>query len=424
MSGAEVQGIFVWHEWMGRDPSAVGAFYGRVFGWKAQAWEHDPSYTVWAASRGPAGGAARLAADAQSSGVPSGWLAYVAVTDVEGTAAAAERLGGRVVKSVAALPDGGRYAVVADPQSAVIGIFTPPGSGAGAGTGGGGRTGASVGGDATAGAGPGASEFVWHELGTTGDPAAAFRFYQELFGWERLGDHDLGAMGTYLIFGRRGRQLGGLYSRPPGTVGAPPPRWLAYVEVPNATQAAQAAVAAGGRVTNGPHQVPDGSWIAQLTDSEGAAIAVHQAHIATAAAPRSVPSRPAAVKKPAAATKPAAAAQPVAVAKKPAGASRKRRAAKKAATKRGAGRARTAPRAAARRSAAKPAARRKAAKGPARRAAASTGARRKAAKRPTRRAAARASGKRVSAARTGRKAAARRPARKTVRRKSTARRKR
>ena len=32
-------------------------------------------------------------------------------------------------------------------------------------------------------------EFAWHELFTT-DHEAAFRFYEELFGWERLGVHD------------------------------------------------------------------------------------------------------------------------------------------------------------------------------------------------------------------------------------------
>jgi uncharacterized protein len=386
MSGAEVQGIFVWHEWMGRDPSAVASFYGRVLGWTAQAWERDPSYTVWTTSRGVAGGAARLTPDAASRGMSSGWLAYVAVADVEAAAATAERLGGRVVKSVAALPDGGRYAVVADPHSALIGIFAPPSTGGGAGD----------------------SDFVWHELATVDHPAA-FRFYQELFGWERLGDHDLGAMGNYLIFGRHGRQLGGLYNRPSGSAGTP--HWLAYVTVPNVAQAAQSAVAAGGRVASAPHQVPGGSWVAHLVDPEGAAIAVHQARAAaaapqptvsgeraprpaakpkpTAAAPKpapkpaptpepqarkpsppKAPARKAAAKKPSAAVRKSASgrAAPVKKRKKRASASRKRGPAKKAGAKRASGRAKTAKKAAARRSAARAGARRKTAGRSARRA--------------------------------------------------------
>ena len=405
MSGAEVQGTFVWHEWMGRDPSAVASFYERVLGWRAQAPERDPSYTVWTTSRGAAAGAARLATDVQSSAVPPGWIAYVAVPDVEATTALAERLGGRILKGVTALPDGGRYAVVADPHSAVIGIYTPSPSGAEA----------------------RGSDFVWHELATV-DHSTAFRFYQELFGWERLGDHDLGALGTYLIFGRQDRQLGGLFSRRPGSVGAP--HWVSYVEVPNAAHAAQAAVAAGGHVASAPHQVPGGSWVAHLTDPEGAAIAVHQARAAAGAA-QSAPSAergssPAqkpkpAVRAPKPAPKPKSTAAPTseaasrspsarkvpaarkaavkssaagrqaasgrsAPAKKRASATPKRRPAKKTRAKRAAGRAKTAKKSTAGRSAARVAARRKTAK-PAARRTAVRAARKAAARRPVKRAA-------------------------------------
>ncbi|MGB6450666.1 MAG: VOC family protein, partial [Steroidobacteraceae bacterium] len=272
MSSADVHGNFLWHELATTDPGAAGAFYARVLGWKAQAWDKDPSYTLLSTARGPAGGMMRLPAEAQANGTGASWLAYVAVPDVNAAVATAQRLGGRVVKPLTSLPDGGKYAVLADPQSGVIGICAPPSTGTGG----------------------GADEFVWHELATA-DHSAAFRFYRELFGWEQLGVHDMGAMGQYLLFGRHGRQLGGMFSRP--TTG---PHWRVYVRVSNAAKAAEAAAAAGGRIVNGPHQVPGGSWVAELTDPQGAAIAVNQAVTAaasaatpaTAAAPK--PAKPAA----------------------------------------------------------------------------------------------------------------------------------
>jgi uncharacterized protein len=282
MSSADVHGNFLWHELATTDPGAAGAFYSRVLGWKTQAWDKDPSYTVLSTARGPAGGMMRLPAEAQANGAAPGWLAYVAVPDVNAAVATAQRLGGRVVKPASSLPDGARYAVLADPQSGVFGICAPPSTSTG-----------------------GGDEFVWHELATA-DHSAAFRFYGELFGWEQLGVHDMGAMGPYLLFGRHGRQLGGMFSRP--STGS---HWRLYVRVSNAAKAAEAAAAAGGRVVNGPHQVPGGSWVAELTDPQGAAIAVNQP--VTAAASAATPAAAAAPKpaKPAApAASPAAAAKP------------------------------------------------------------------------------------------------------------------
>lgn len=381
MSGTEIRGTFVWHQLTSADPGMAEAFYGRVFGWKARAWERDPAHTVWMGPRGAVAGLTRPTAEAQPAS-PPGWLPYVAVADVDAAAAAAERLGGRVLMPAATLPDGGRYAVLADPQSAAIGVFAPPESSARA---------------------P-ASAFSWHELATA-DGSAAFRFYQELFGWERLADHDLGTMGSYLIFGRGDRQFGGMFNRSAQASGAP--RWLLYVEVPSAGEAAQAAAVAGGRITSGPHQVPGGSWVAQLTDSEGAAIAVHQARAAAASRPPpavGAPSAPAAKARPAApVSKPAS--RPSAARRVPARKSaRRRKTASKTAARRPAG--------AQRRGAAVRKRSKTARKSAARRAAVARGAPRKSTRksRPVKRTPKRAAGRPTA------RAAVRRPAKRGARR--------
>jgi uncharacterized protein len=243
---ADVHGKFVWHELMNTDPQAVASFYNRVLGWKSQAWDKDPTYTVWMGGKGPAGGAMRNT----DSSAPR-WLAYTGVAEINAAVATAQRLGGRVVKGVSDIPGGGQYAVLADPQGAHFGVFTP---------------------SANAPSGSNMAEaFSWHELGTT-DHVAALRFYRELFGWEQLEAHDMGPMGLYVLFGQDGKQLGGMFNRPASTPGEP--SWLAYVSVADASKAADAAKASGGRILNGPHEVPGGSWIVQMLDPLGAMIAV------------------------------------------------------------------------------------------------------------------------------------------------------
>ncbi len=271
MADGTVRGRFVWHELMTTDTAAAAAFYTNVVGWKTQPFEQDPSYTIWMAPGGPAGGLMTLPADARAMGAPPSWLIYVGTPDVGETVADAQRLGARVLKDATEIPSVGRFAVLADPQGAVFAAFTP----APAPMGGGGA--------------PKTGEFSWHELATT-DHEAAFRFYQQLFGWEVTGRHDMGAMGTYQLFGLEGTSFGGMYSRtrePPA-----PPQWLSYASVGDAGEAARLATAAGGKVLMGPTEVPGGSLITQCFDPQGALFAVMSAKEA-APVVKPAPKRPA-----------------------------------------------------------------------------------------------------------------------------------
>ncbi len=289
MTSSNIHGQFLWHELETIDPAAAAVFYRQVFGWRSEAWRKDSSYTVWLSSRGPAGGMMRMPAEERAQDGASRWLSYVAVADLDATLSSVERLAGRIVTPATPLPDGGRYAVLADPQSALLGILAPP--------------------ERWSGEQPVAEAFVWHELASP-DHVAAFRFYRELFGWEQLGVHDMGSMGPYLIFGHNGRPLGGMFDRP-ASMAAPRLGWLPYVRVSSADAVAKSVDAAGGHVVDGPHQVPGGSWVVQLTDPAGAALAANQeapqaAEAAAArkpasrgaASPRKASPRKAAVRKP------------------------------------------------------------------------------------------------------------------------------
>ena len=308
MAEAFPRGRFIWHELMTTDTAGAVAFYADVVGWRTRAWENDPSYTLWTMDGIPVGGLMSLPAELRAQGVPPHWLAYVAVPDADATARQATALGGKVVAGPQSAPKVGRWAVVKDPQGAVLAVLQPEGEP-------GGHDGE-----------PKRGEFSWHELATT-DLLGAWQFYQGLFGWKHIESMDMGPAGTYFMYGRTDRALGGIYNKPPEMPF--PPHWLCYAKVPNADRAAETVKRRGGQVLNGPMDVPGGDRIAQGLDPQGAAFAVHAA--AAAAAPPAPAPRPAAPK-PAAAPRP----RPAAPAAKPAAQTRpvEKKAAKKRVTKR------------------------------------------------------------------------------------------
>ncbi|HSY07206.1 MAG TPA: VOC family protein [Steroidobacteraceae bacterium] len=284
MSNADFRGRFVWHELLTTDTRAAAAFYPKVTAWKTQAWDKDPSYTLWVGSKGPFGGVRTLPDAARASG--PAWLAYVGTPDVDATVQSAQGLGARVLMGATDIPETGRFAVLADPQGAAFALYSPGPS-------------------SQDGGGSMPQEFSWHELMTT-DVAAALRFYTELFGWQEVGKHDMGPMGVYHLVGIHGVQSIGMFKIPPDR--PMPTAWMCYAHVADVDKAANGAKAAGGKIMNGPMQVPGGTWIAHLSDPQGAAFAVHADKRVAAATPAAQPAKVAPPKS--AATPPAAKSQP------------------------------------------------------------------------------------------------------------------
>jgi uncharacterized protein len=249
------KGRFVWYEHLTKDPKAAIDFYTDVIGWKTQPFtEAGGEYIMWVGSQGPLGGVMKIPDEAAKMGTPPNWMAHVMVENVDATAALAKKLRGKVYKEPADIPTVGRFAVIADPQGAVLSIFAPQG-------------GTMEPHDPTK-----AGEFCWNEL-MTSDNNAAFDFYQQLFGWKVVQDMDMGPMGTYRVFGLGDKQFGGMMNIPKG---APmPPMWMYYTEVANLEAAVERAKKRGAKLMNGPMDVPGGR-IAQLMDPQGAAFALHQ----------------------------------------------------------------------------------------------------------------------------------------------------
>jgi uncharacterized protein len=255
MHESDVRGRFLWYDLMTTDPKGGQEFYGKVAGWGLQPFP-DPTmpYTMFTRSGVPIGGCMQLPEEAVKMGAPPHWIAYIGTPDVDKTVAQALSMGARTYVAPKDIPQVGRFAVLADPQGATIAFFSssneqPPDHA------------------------PELGDISWHEL-VADDAAAAAEFYGALAGWEKAGEHDMGPMGVYRMFGRQGHQLGGMFNKPADMPA--PPHWLLYIRVADINKGVEDVKTNGGQVLHGPAEVPGGDWIAQCMDPQGAAFALHQ----------------------------------------------------------------------------------------------------------------------------------------------------
>jgi predicted enzyme related to lactoylglutathione lyase len=117
-------GAFSWSELIAPDIEAAKAFYGDLFNWEFEtsSIEGIEYSTVKAGGQG-IGIMATNAQQVQGS-PPTQWGVYVTVENVEQTAALAKELGGTVLVSPKDIPSVGRFAVIQDPQGAVLSVIT------------------------------------------------------------------------------------------------------------------------------------------------------------------------------------------------------------------------------------------------------------------------------------------------------------
>jgi predicted enzyme related to lactoylglutathione lyase len=251
------RGRFVWYDLMTTDPDAAIAFYRKAFAWGITPFPQDPTYRMWTVGKNPMGGVMRLSEEARRTGTPPNWLPYISVPNVDAAVRQAAGLGAKAHVQPRDIPDMGRFAVLADPQGAAFAVYQFP-------------TGAQA--PDAAPAAPKTGEFAWHELATT-DWRAAWEFYRALFAWQKTEAMDMGPAGTYHMFGYGGPSVGGIYNKPPEMPA--PAHWLCYVSVAKADDAAASVTKLGGKIVNGPMEVPGGGRIAMCLDPQGAAFAVY-----------------------------------------------------------------------------------------------------------------------------------------------------
>ncbi|MEZ5316365.1 MAG: VOC family protein [Vicinamibacterales bacterium] len=245
----------IWYELMTTDSQAALAFYSALFGWTGKPTPGvSGPYTILSAGDVGLGGMMDLPKAALAGGAKPGWLMYLGVSDIDDYTARVKAAGGQVLMTPTEIPTVGRFSVVTDPQGAAFIMMTPVS-----------REPMPVVPDRTPG------HVGWREL-VTKDGTAAFEFYRTMFGWEKTGEYDMGAMGTYHLFttgGAKGASEGGMMSMAPGMPG---PAWTYYVNVDALDAAVARAREAGGTIVNEAIQVPTGEWIAHLVDPQGAMV--------------------------------------------------------------------------------------------------------------------------------------------------------
>jgi len=245
-----LKGKFVWYELTTPDVAAAERFYGSVLGWKARDAQVPGMYYSLNSANG-ADIAGMMAPMMENT--PSLWLGYVAVEDIDAAAAKSAGSGAQTIVPVSPIPGVGRFTLQTDPQGAPFAMieyaeeFPKP----------------SVPDHGIHGHG------WWRELHTSDQPAA-YGFYAEQFGWGKGDAMDMGPMGVYqLLTMGDGIPRGAMFNDRDR-----PPFWLFYFWVDDIDVAHDAVLSGGGKVVNGPMEVPGGAWVFEGRDPQGVTFAL------------------------------------------------------------------------------------------------------------------------------------------------------
>ena len=123
MSDSMRPGAIVWTDLTVPDATTIRDFYAAVTGWRPEPvsmGEYADFNMMAPGNEGPAAGICH--ARGPNAGLPSQWLIYVTVEDVEESIAECQRRGGRVVDGPR--PIGGKpFCVIEDPAGAVAALI-------------------------------------------------------------------------------------------------------------------------------------------------------------------------------------------------------------------------------------------------------------------------------------------------------------
>ncbi len=251
---AKRAGLVVWHDLMTTDVDKARSFYAALLPWKTHPVELAP---LGVTQRIEAGGAevGGLVSLPSSEGIPSHWMPYVQVGDLDAVVRRAKELGGFAPVPPTPLDNIGRFAVIADPRGAHISPIELSAGAMGA------RNGAM----------PQAGQVAWNEVWSD-DPEGSARFFADVFGWG-MQKQDMGAMGTYTTFTEGEEQRGGCVKAPDGV----PPGWVSYFAVANVDKSFERARHLGAQARTSPMDIPNVGRFAVLEDPTGAAFALFTA---------------------------------------------------------------------------------------------------------------------------------------------------
>jgi predicted enzyme related to lactoylglutathione lyase/uncharacterized protein YbaA (DUF1428 family) len=244
-------GDYIWYELLTTGAEAAQKFYASILPWTfSDSGQAGMDYRIIDAGENSIGGLMPITPDMAANGARPVWLGYIAVEDVDATVAEIQKRGGRLQMPAMDIPMVGRIAMVADPQGAPFYVMKPKGEGKSL---------------AFADDCPRVGHCAWNELHTPDQPAA-WTFYGELFGWKKDGEMSMGPLGQY-EFIRHGGVIGAMM---PSAAVQGGPRWNQYFRVEDIDVAKSAVEAGGGKVVQGPDEIPGGDFSMNCVDPQGA----------------------------------------------------------------------------------------------------------------------------------------------------------
>lgn len=117
-------GQFSWHELMSDEPDEALEFYSSLFGWvKSDAMDMGEMglYQMYSLAEGtpPLGGIFKTPPE-----MPTCWLLYIRIDDVEGSIGKVTELGGQVLNGPMEVPGGDKIAQCMDPQGTAFALHS------------------------------------------------------------------------------------------------------------------------------------------------------------------------------------------------------------------------------------------------------------------------------------------------------------
>ena len=118
MTNAFTPNTLAWFEVATDDPDTATSFYADLFGWTFQEMPDSGGYRVITNGERSNGGIF------PNPDVPQpAWLPYFGIEDLDGLLTRLDGLGGRLFNGPVTVP-AGRFAVLADPQGAMVAVLT------------------------------------------------------------------------------------------------------------------------------------------------------------------------------------------------------------------------------------------------------------------------------------------------------------
>ncbi len=126
---ASIPGTIGWNEFICADIDAAATFYGGLFGWTVQDVPlAEGSYKMFCSGETPVAGL--MAKPAEAGGMPTMWMSYTIVEDLDASIAKARELGSTIHKDRVDLPMGS-FAIIGDPFGGTLGLWMSNDSSAG-----------------------------------------------------------------------------------------------------------------------------------------------------------------------------------------------------------------------------------------------------------------------------------------------------